>query len=85
MTYEACSQGHMDDKVTLVVATTGYTRVGVSQDSHGLGQGMSKPFWQVRWAYGPNYGVFGSMWIEKLNGSDEERGHVISITLIFCH
>jgi hypothetical protein len=56
------------------VAVTGYSRLGVKLEDLGLGQGMSAPFWQVRWAYGPNYGINGSMWIEKWNGSREQTG-----------
>ena len=29
---------------------------------------------EVRWAYGPEYGIYGSMWIEKMNGSTDARG-----------
>jgi hypothetical protein len=69
VTNQACYEGSSDDGMYSTIATTGYTRVGVKLENHGVGQQISKPFWQVRWAYGPNYGVFGSMWIEKWNGS----------------
>jgi hypothetical protein len=55
-----CSAGLENEPMKSVIAVIGYNRIGVDM---GLGQGISKPFWQVRWAYGPNYGVFGSMWI----------------------
>ena len=58
-------QGSYLEKMFSQIATTGYTRIG---------KAGSKPFWQVRWAYGPNYGVYGSMWIEKWNDSTSSNG-----------
>ena len=71
---EACLEGVPNERIATVIATTGYARNGVNLESLGLGQGVSKPFWQVRWAYGPNYGVYGSMWIEKWSQSSSTYG-----------
>jgi hypothetical protein len=57
VTNQACVEGGEDDEMISSIAITGYTRVGVNLENRGVGQPISKPFWQVRWAYGPNYGV----------------------------
>jgi Cathepsin propeptide inhibitor domain (I29)/Papain family cysteine protease len=60
-----CDEGFSSDKGYFVIAVTGYSRKG---------DGQSGAFWQVRFAYGDNYGVFGSMWVEKENGSFSSFG-----------
>jgi hypothetical protein len=45
------------------VAITGYNRTP-----------SPRPYWKVRWAFGTNYGLSGSMLVEKINGSTDSNG-----------
>ena len=73
VTNSACDEGWGSDKGYFTVAITGYTRGNSVSGQFGQ-QPVRNSFWQTRWAYGRNYGVYGSMWVQKDNGSTSSYG-----------
>lgn len=67
VTDSMCHDGHPMDRKFFTVAITGYNRKGTEQSQGLTQQVLNKPYWQVRWAYGAQYGINGSMRIEKQN------------------